>query len=75
MWTDEKKKAPIADFLGWLLFITVFFQIIMFVLEPVSVSYAETGKLTFAYILYAIIGILFTTPAPAISLSKTGRKN
>ena len=74
MWTDEKKKAPIADFLGWLLFITVFFQIIMFVLEPVSVSYAETGKLTFAYIMYAIIGILFTTPAPVISLFIVLRK-
>lgn len=74
MWTDEKKKAPIADFLGWILFITVFFQIIMFVLEPVSVSYAETGKLTFAYIMYAIIGILFTTPAPVISLFIVLRK-
>ena len=28
MWTDEKKKAPIADFLGWLLFITVFFKLL-----------------------------------------------
>ncbi len=74
MWVDKKKKAPIADYLGWLLFITVFFQIIMLIIEPVSVSYAETGKLTIAYIFYAIIGILFTTPAPAISLFIVLRK-
>ena len=74
MWVDEKKKAPIADYLGWLLFITVFVQIIMLIIEPVSVSYAETGKLTIAYIFYAIIGILFTTPAPAISLFIVLRK-
>ncbi len=74
MWIDEKKKAPIADFLGWLLFISVFAQIIMLILEPTSVGYAETGKLTPAYILYAAIGILFTTPAPAISLFIVLRK-
>ena len=70
MWVDENRKAPVADFLGWLLFISVFAQIIMLILEPASVSNAETGKLTFAYVLYAIIGILFTTPAPAVSLKR-----
>ena len=74
MWIDEKRKAPVADFLGWLLFISVFAQIIMLILEPTSVSYAETGKTTFAYILYATIGILFTTPAPVISLFIVLRK-
>ena len=48
MWVDENRKAPVADFLGWLLFISVFAQIIMLILEPASVSNAETGKLTFA---------------------------
>ena len=74
MWIDEKRKAPIVDFLGWLLFISIFAQIIMLIIEPASVSYAETGKLTIAYILYATIGILFTTPAPAISLFIVLRK-
>ena len=74
MWVDENRKAPVADFLGWLLFISVFAQIIMLILEPASVSNAETGKLTFAYVLYAIIGILFTTPAPAVSLFIVLRK-
>ena len=50
MWVDEKKKAPIADFLGWLLFISVFAQIIMLILEPASVRYSNTGKQTLAYI-------------------------
>ena len=74
MWVDENRKAPVADFLGWLLFISVFAQIIMLILEPASVSNAETGKLTFAYVLYAIIGILFTTPASAVSLFIVLRK-
>ena len=74
MWIDNEKKAPIADFLAWLLFISIFFKIIMLILEPTSVSHAETGKVTFAYIIYAIIGILFTTPAPVISLFIVLRK-
>ena len=44
MWVDENRKAPVADFLGWLLFISVFSQIITLILEPASVSNAETGK-------------------------------
>ena len=74
MWIDEKKKAPTADFLGWLLFITVFFQAIILALEPSSVEYAETGKLTFAYVVYAFIGLFFTTPAPVVSLFIVLRK-
>jgi len=68
MWIDEKKKAPIADYLGWLLFITLFFQAIILALEPASIAFKETNELTFAYVIYAIIGILFTTPAPVIAL-------
>ena len=34
MWIDEKRKAPIVDFLGWLLFISVFAQIVMLIIEP-----------------------------------------
>ncbi len=73
MWIDDKRKAPIVDFLGWLLFITVFFQILIFALEPASIAHDETGKLTFSYVIYAIIGMFFTTPAPAISLYLTLR--
>ncbi len=75
MWIDEKRKAPVADFLGWVLFVSLFAQIIIFILEPASVGYAETGKMTFAYILYAAIGMLFTTPAPVISLFIVLRKD
>ncbi len=68
MWVDEKKKAPITEYLGWLLFLSVFFEIIMLILEPSSIKNAETGKLSFSYVMYASIGILFTTPSPVIAL-------
>jgi membrane protease YdiL (CAAX protease family) len=74
MWIDEKRKAPIADFLGWLLFVTVFAQMFIFILEPASIEHAETGRISLAYVIYAIIGILFTTPAPVISLFIVLRK-
>ena len=68
MWINEKKNAPIIDFLGWLLFTSVFFNILILILEPASIEYAETGRLTFLYVLYAIVGTFFTTPQPVISL-------
>lgn len=74
MWINDKKKAPIADFLGWLLFVSVFVDIIILVLEPSSVKFAETGKLTIGYVIYAIVGMLFSTPAPVISLFVVLRK-
>ena len=37
-------------------------------LQPYSAAYAETGVLTAGYMLYAAIGILFSTPAPFISV-------
>lgn len=74
MWKDEKKKAPIADYLGWLLFLSLFVNIIILALEPASIAYAETGKLTFLYVIYAIIGMFFTTPGPVITLFIVLRK-
>ncbi|WP_022761290.1 CPBP family intramembrane glutamic endopeptidase [Butyrivibrio sp. AD3002] len=68
MWVDEKKKAPIIDYLGWILFLSVFFELLMLILEPASINNAETGKLSFSYVMYAAIGILFTTPGPVIAL-------
>ena len=75
MWINEKKKAPIIEFLGWLLFISVFFSIIVLLLEPASIKYAETGELSFLYIIYAITGMFFTTPAPVIALFIALRKD
>ena len=74
MWIDDKKKAPIADFLGWVLFLSVFFEMLILILEPASIEYAETGKLSALYVLYAIIGTFFTTPGPAIALFIVLRK-
>ena len=74
MWTDEKRKAPIADFLGWVLFLSIFFEILILILEPASIEHAETGKLSVWYVLYAIIGMFCTTPGPVIALFIVLRK-
>ena len=73
MWKSEK-KAPIAAFLGWLLFIFLVVETILFLLEPYSVEYARTGALTVPYALYAVIGVLFSTPAPMIAVFIVLRK-
>ena len=37
-------------------------------LQPYSIAFSETGKMTAGYLLYAAIGILFSTPGPFLSL-------
>ncbi len=37
-------------------------------LLPYSVAFNETGKMTAGYFLYAVIGLLFSTPAPFVSM-------
>lgn len=68
MWNDKNKKAPIAEFLGWILFTTLLIQSALLLLEEYSVDFMFSGKLTFGYIVYAIIGLIFSTPAPFICL-------
>lgn len=66
MWKDKNKDAPIVEFLGWLLFLSLLVQGILLLLEPYSISYLESGHLTVGYIIYAILGMFFSTPAPLI---------
>ena len=66
MWKSNK-KAPVGAFLGTLLFISLLVEIVLLLLEPYSVEYAKTGVLTFPYALYAVVGVLFSTPAPMIA--------
>ena len=66
MWKDDE-KAPIWEFLGWLLLIWVFSEIIILLLEPYSIAFAKNGTLTVGYLIYAIVGIFFTTPNPMIA--------
>ncbi|SHH64389.1 CAAX protease self-immunity [Sporobacter termitidis DSM 10068] len=66
MWKDDE-KAPIWEFLGWVLLISGVSEIIILMLEPYSIAFAKNGTLTAGYVIYAIIGILFTTPNPMIA--------
>lgn len=68
MWKNESKGAPIAEFLGWLLFLTLFVEGALLLLEPYSIAYAQNGVLTLGYILYAVLGMLASTPSPLIAL-------
>ena len=74
MWKDKDKSAPIAEFIGWTLFVSLLVQLVLFLLEPYSISYMENGKLTLGYAIYAVIGMLFSTPTPFIALFITLRK-
>lgn len=44
-----------------------FFTLNMWLL-PYSIAYAKTGEITGGYLLYAVIGIMFSTPAPFIAV-------
>ena len=37
-------------------------------LLPYSIAFKETGKMTAGYLLYAVIGILFSTPTPFVAV-------
>lgn len=73
MWKSTN-KAPVAEFLGWILFTTLLVQSVLMLLEPSSIAFAEDGKLTIGYAIYAIIGMLASTPAPFIALFITLRR-
>lgn len=40
------------------------FVTLNFWLKPCSIAYAQTGKITAGYLAYAVIGMVFSTPAP-----------
>lgn len=67
MWKDNE-KAPIWEFLGWLFLIWVLSESIIFFLEPYSIAFMKNGTLTVGYVIYVIIGLLFTTPNPMIAI-------
>ena len=74
MWKDKSKNAPITEFLGWVLFLSLFVEGILLLLEPYSSSYMESGQMTVGYMIYAILGMLASTPCPAIALFITLRR-
>lgn len=66
MWKDNE-KAPVWEFLGWVLLISAVSEIIILFLEPYSIAFAKNGVLTAGYAVYAATGILFSTPNPMIA--------
>lgn len=44
------------------------FLTLSFWLKPYSIAYENTGRITLGYLVYALIGMLFTTPAPFLSV-------
>lgn len=93
----EKKKTPAKIFwltkdaglnrILWYLILVALLSAFCFItlhvwLLPYSVAYSETGVLTPGYLLYAVIGILFSTPGPfvaslilALFIERTGLKS
>lgn len=49
MWKDERKKAPVAEFLGWMLFLSILVEGALMLLEPHSILFEESGRLTVGY--------------------------
>jgi membrane protease YdiL (CAAX protease family) len=93
----EKKKTPAKIFwltkdaglnrILWYLILVALLSAFCFItlhvwLLPYSIAYSETGVLTLGYLLYATIGILFSTPGPfvaslilALFIERTGLKS
>ena len=67
MWRS-KEKAPVLEFLIWVILLSVSVGVIEYFLDPFSVAFAADGKMTVGYFTYAVIGILFSTPAPMIAI-------
>ena len=44
------------------------FVTLKYLLMPYSVAYTQSGKMTVGYFCYAAIGLIFSTPAPFISV-------
>lgn len=68
----EKEKKQGSVVFQYLLLVLLFwiFSVLMlnFVLKQYSIEYERTGSLTIGYVLYALIGMVFSTPAPFLSV-------
>ena len=69
---NREKNCSTKSIWLYLLLIAAFwvlsFVTLNFWLKPYSITYAKTGQITLGYLAYALIGMLFTTPAPFISV-------
>ncbi len=65
----NKTEKSIHVFLLLIIGLWVFcFVTLKLWLLPYSVAYTENGEMTVGYLLYAIIGLFFSTPAPFVSV-------
>ena len=69
---SDPKRVPVNR-LGWYLLLVVLLSVFCFLtlqvwLLPSSIAYSETGKMTPGYLLYAAIGLLFSTPTPFVAV-------
>ena len=68
----KRKDRSLGDIFLYLLLIVLLsafcFVTLNVWLQPYSVAYGRTGEVTAGYLLYAAIGILFSTPAPFIAV-------
>ena len=59
--------------LWWYLFLVIMLSAFCYItldvlLLPYSIAYSETGTITAGYLLYAAIGLLFSTPTPFVAV-------
>ena len=65
----KRIKSDICAYLLLILGFWIFtFVTLNFWLKPYSIQYEQTGTLTVGYLAYAVIGMLFSTPAPFLSV-------
>lgn len=69
----QKEKNTHLSRLWWYLILVIALSAFCFVtldiwLLPYSIAYRETGEMTAGYLLYAVIGLLFSTPTPFIAV-------
>lgn len=66
MW-EKQTPFPIWEYLLWLCLISGIADGAVLLLEQYSVSFEKTGELSLGYLIYALVGILLSTPAPMIA--------
>ncbi len=68
----KNKKVPSLSRLSWYLLLILGLSVFCFLtlelwLSPYSAAYKETGQISAGYLLYAAVGLIFSTPTPFLS--------
>lgn len=70
--TSNRNKTK-SSRLWWYLLLVIMLSAFCYItldvlLLPYTIEYSETGEMTAGYLLYAVIGLLFSTPTPFIAV-------